>query len=294
MKIKLTFFTLLAVLLIVSNNSNAFMFWNQACNFIGPGNRYVAVPSSSTLNIIGSFTIEAWVCPVNVSSPANQMLIEKTNPAGNGYNLYLKSGRVVMATNGNIILVGKAVLPNNTWAHISASLNASTDSAIIFLNSLVDTAALSINSEPNSNADSLRIGRSRHIATIGAFKGFMDEIRIWNRAVPRSEVINNYRLSLAGGYDQLALSLTFQNKNGVAPVFSLNDWSTNNNNGINKGVTALDLSNRPSTTIFPNASVSFDGTSYLAGADNPDISPTTGITIESMDKSLDSDRNPNH
>lgn len=292
MKTKLTLIALLIVLISVPKISNAYMFWNQACNFSGIPNSYLVIPNSATLNITGSFSIEMWVCPSNVLSPANQMLIEKTNAGGNGYNLFLKNGKVVIATNGSNILIGKAAIQNNEWTHISVSYDSGTDSAKIFLNSIKDTTAKIIGADPNPSVDSMRIGLSRHLPGIGKYTGYLDEIRVWSKAALRSEILNTYRMSLGGANDMLSLSLTFQNKNAAGALFSLNDWSGNNNNAINRGVTPLDQSNRPSNTIVQNASVNFDGSNYLTGTDNPDISPTTGITIEAWVYPLDTLTNP--
>ena len=59
------------------NNANAQMFWNQGCSFAGSTSSYVAVRNSPELDITGSFTIEAWVNPVNVTSPAFQIILQK-------------------------------------------------------------------------------------------------------------------------------------------------------------------------------------------------------------------------
>ncbi len=37
------------------------MFWNQACSFAGTSSSYVSVKNTPTINIKGSFTLEAWI-----------------------------------------------------------------------------------------------------------------------------------------------------------------------------------------------------------------------------------------
>ncbi|MEO8666748.1 MAG: LamG-like jellyroll fold domain-containing protein, partial [Ignavibacteria bacterium] len=77
------------------------------------------------------------------------------------------------------------------------------------------------------------------------------------------------------------LSLTFQDKDSFGTDTSLFDWSSKNGTGNNRGITFLDQSNRPSTTIAPNESADLDGVDdYISGNDNSNVSPVSGITLE--------------
>lgn len=282
-KLKLIFLLPILISIICLNNANAFLFWNQACHFSGASNKYVAVASSPSLDITGSFTLEAWILPDNSVSPAVQIIMDKrTGSAPDGFILFLSNGKAAIATNSITRLVGNTVLPNKAWSHVSVTFNSSNFLFSIYINGVPDGSNTVSGSIPVSNDDSINVGKG--IAGVNLFSGDMDEVRIWRRNLSAAEVVEYRRTTLGastGLYTSLVLSLTFQDKESTGTDFSLFDWSNNNNNGVNKGVSVLDLNNRPSVTITPNDCIELDGVNdYVTGADNANISPVSGVTLE--------------
>jgi len=280
MKTKIFILFIIHYSLLIVHYSFSQMVWNQACSFAGDTTSYVAVPNSASLNITGSFTIEAWINPVNSTSPSSQTIIQKRLISSNGYTLYLSAGKVAIRTNSSTTLLGKTVLPNNQWTHIAGSFNSSTDVFRVFINGIQDTSSTVASAEPTTNNDSVLIGKGFN----GPFEGKLDEVRIWNAAFISSDVLFNMRTSFgtnSGIYSTLVMSLTFQNSNPAGSLFSLNDGTGNNNNGFNRFVSNFNMSNVPSNTIAINECVDLDGTGdYLAGPDHANVSPTSGITVE--------------
>ncbi len=274
------------LLLIVLNssflilNSNAQMTWNQACSFAGTASSYIAIPHASALNITGDFTIAMWVNPDSSTNGA-QILLQKRAVGNNvGYTLYLSSGKVSIRTNSSTRLTGKTVIPNHQWTHVAGSYSSSSGTFRVFINGSTDTTSTVASANPISNSDSLLIG----VGNNNPFKGMMDEIQIWNAGFVSTDVSQIMRLSLgtnSGYYTGLVASYTFQNSNPSGTLFSLNDWSGNNLNGVNRGVTSVSLANVPGNTISVNECITMDGTGdYLSGPDNSVVSPVTGITVE--------------
>lgn len=262
---------------VILNSSSAQMVWNQACKFEGDTTSYVAVPHSASLNITGSFTIEAWVNPEN--STSKTIVQKRTGSNSNGYTLYLSSGRVAIRTNSSTRLTSKTVIPNNQWTHIAGSYNASNDVFRVFINGLQDTSSTFPLAVPVSNTDSVLIGTGFN----GPFKGMMDEVRIWNRDLVASDIQQIFRMSLGtntGYYSGLVMSLTFQTAS-PGTFFSLNDFCGNSNNGFNRNVSAFSMLNHPSNFISINECVTLDGTGdYLSGPDMASVSPVSGVTLE--------------
>jgi len=280
-KFNYTMFLAICLLQITGQNSFSQQRTIYACDFDGTSSSYIAVPNSSSLNITGDFTLEAWVNPVNVSSPSAQIIMQKRAVGNNvGYTMYLSAGRVTVRTNSSTRLIGKTVIPNNTWTHIAASYNATTTFFIVFVNGVQDTASSVAGADPVANTDSLLIGKG----TNSPFNGYMDEIRIWNSDLGTTLIKQRMRLALgtsSGKYSNLVMSLTFQRTTLPPPTFTLNDASGNGNNGINKGVSSIDLSDQPSSIISINESLSFNGVNdYAAGPDQFSISPVSNVTIE--------------
>lgn len=267
--------------LINFSSVKAQMYWNQAATFSGNSSSYVSVPNSSTVNLTGSFSIEAWVNPSNTS---NKGLIAKGGSLGTTlrYGIRITSSRVVLLTNGGPKLSSKvtSLIPVNAWTHISATYNSVSGNFNIYINGLLDTSAVVAGATPSSNTDSLYVGIS---GASTPFNGKLDEVRLWNRELTATEVNNNMRTALessSGIYNGLVLSMTFQNPVNSSP-FSFNDQSGNNNNGFGRNVTQFDQSFRPSHTISQNECVKFNGNNdYLAGKDTPALSPSPDITVE--------------
>lgn len=278
---KIILFTVVLIHFILSENASALLAWNQASTFSGTASSYISVPHSSSLNITGNFTIEAWVNPVNVSSPSAQIILQKrAGSNSSGYTLYLSSGKVAIRTNSSTRLIGKTAIPSNQWTHIAGSFVSSTNTFRVFVNGAEDTSVVIISAAPVSNTDSVLIG----VGSNNPFAGKMDEVRIWNVGMTGASVSLIYRTSLGvstGFYGGLVMSLYFQNANASGSMFDLNDQSGNNNNGFNRGVSQFSMYDNPSTTISLNECINLDGTGdYLSGADHPSVSPVNGITIE--------------
>lgn len=255
------------------------MFWNQACTFSGSNSSYVAVRHSASLSIVASFSLEAWVNPTNVLSPASQIILQKRNAGSDGYTLYLSNGKIAIRTGSITRLIGTIVIPNNTWTHITGTFNSATNTFSIYVNGTFDISAVVAGAAPPANTDSVWVGKGFN----SPFSGKMDEVRIWNRALSSLEVYDYRRTTLGsntGPYSGCVLSLTFQDNDNNGAPFSLTDWSSNGNFGFNRGVTAFDMSNRPLTTIQMNDCIELDGsTDYLTAPDNSNISPTSRITL---------------
>lgn len=240
-------------------NINAQMFWNQAGTF--SGSRYASVPHSSSLNITGSFTIECWVYK---TSSALGYIMHKANGTNTGYSLYVNSsGFVTVGTNNTQRLTSSASVPENIWTHIAATYVAGS-TYTIYING-VNGGTASSNSNPSSNTDSLLIGKRENGFN---FPGMMDEMRVWNRALTETEIERNMHTSLGatgGAYNGLVLALTFQDENSNGTIFNFTDWSGSGNSAFNRGVTARDLGNSPSSHLSLNQSLDLDGiNSYFA------------------------------
>jgi len=255
--------------------THAQMFWGQAGNFAGTG--YAAAPNSSSLNITGSFTIECWAFR---STAGLGYIIQKANGTNTGYSLYVNStGLITVGTNNTQRLTSTNTVPENTWTHIAATYTAGTGYNI-YLNG-VSSGSASSNSNPISNTDSLLIGKRENGFN---FPGALDEIRIWNRPLTQAEIQRNMRTSLGatgGNYSGLIFALMFQDENSNGTIFNFTDWSGNGNTSYNRGIAAVDHSNRPSTFLSLNESLDLDGTnSYFAVPNHSSFDLTGESTFE--------------
>jgi len=244
------------------------LFWNQAASFAGNANSYIAVPNSSSLNITGSFTIEAWVRPTNRDNPTFQVIVNKrAGSANEGFNMYLDSGRVAIRTNSSTRLRGTTKIPDDIWTHVAATYDATGGVFTVYVNGSSNGTVTIAAAAPLASTDSLTIGKGFN----DPFNGWMDDIRLWNRALTSTEIRNNRRTALganSGVYDGLVMSMMFQSSvNNTS--FNLFDSSAKGNSGTNRGATVVNLANRPYNYTTFNDCVNLDGTAdYLSREHN--------------------------
>lgn len=142
--------------------SNGQMFWNQAANFNGTSN-YVVVYPSSTLNITGSFTLEAWINPNSVAVDYAG-IISKGTTSLRRYSLNFANGttanRIEIATNGSPRIRSSSTISPGAWTHVAGVYNASTNLFSIYVNGLLDTSATVAGVAPGDGpTDSTFVGR---------------------------------------------------------------------------------------------------------------------------------------
>ncbi|MEO7358345.1 MAG: LamG-like jellyroll fold domain-containing protein [Ignavibacteria bacterium] len=264
---------------------NAQMFWNHAASFAGNSSSYIKCRNSPSLNIAGSFTLEAWINPSTLSG-FSKGIIAKGAPQGSSliYGMRLEpTGRIIIATNGSVRLRSKVstTVPVNQWTHVAATFNFSTGLFSFFFNGQLDTTASSSGAAPIISTDTLFFGVS---GSSTPFAGMMDEIRIWSRALASTEIRDNWRTSISafgGVYSGLSMTLTFQTPFSNVLQFNVNDWSAFFNTCININVNDVDLSDVPSQTICINEALVLDGLDdYISGPDNQYISPTNQTTLQ--------------
>ncbi len=270
------------ILLITISKSYSQMYWNQAASFAGNSTSYVSVPNSSLLDITGSFTLEAWINPANMTG--SKGIISKGGTLGTSlkYALRLFSGRIFLLTNGAQRLVTKSAtsIQLNEWTHVAATFNASSNQFSLYINGALDTSAIVAGAAPTTNSDSLFIGIS---GASTPFIGKLDEVRVWNVNVFALQIPIFMKSSIGGGGDNslnnLILSIPFQNNTASGSLFSVMDHSSKANAVNSRNVSAFDLKDRPSGNHLYSDCVNMTG-GYLSGADNPSISPTSKLTVE--------------
>jgi hypothetical protein len=157
----------------------------KAMSFDGV-NDYVSVADSSSLDLKSGMTLEAWVRPSSLGSAWRQAIL-KENGRTASYGLYANtdegrpSGYVRRASEVGATSSSKLAL--NTWSHVAATYDGAT--LRVYVNgvqkgSRTTTGLISVGNGP------LKLGGN---AIFGEwFKGLIDDVRVWNRALSASEV----------------------------------------------------------------------------------------------------------
>lgn len=166
--------------------------FGNALNFDG-SNDYIVSGNGSSLDITDSITIEAWVKPGRLDTA---YLVKKaTRDFTDGYELSLSKAtgkayfRINQKTSKNTYkLFSNSSYPvdGNTWIHLAGVYNGSH--LQIYFNGKLEKS-MPGPANISSNTDKLKIGGPDDLRY---FKGAIDEVIIWNRALSPEEINASY------------------------------------------------------------------------------------------------------
>lgn len=169
----------------------------QSVSFDGLNDYITANSDTPELNVVGDLTISTWIYVP--SFPANSMEIigKYDNGSTAPFVFYLSldqrlhlfhSSGATLSENLQTI----ATLPTNTWTHVAVVRTENPKTIIFYINGVQDTSGVQNYSlTPLSNTTPTRIGSSAN-AGGSLFGGRMDELALWNVALPMSEIKRIY------------------------------------------------------------------------------------------------------
>jgi hypothetical protein len=248
----------------------------------------VTVPSSSSLSPTTGMTLEAWVNPAVLPPADVSALIGKsldgTMTGEQCFALILTASDVDFdlqtAAGMNLFSGGTQALPLNTWTHLALTYDGA-GIVTLFVNgqplAVVNGQQMSppITGALATSAQPLFIGGVQPFGEF--FKGMIDEIRIYDRALSQAEIQNDIASSSpqpptlstitpASGVQGTSVPVTLQGT-GFAPGVSV----TVNNPGLAVG----DVTVVSATEITANFTIAASAT--LGGA-NVTVAATTGMS----------------
>jgi FtsP/CotA-like multicopper oxidase with cupredoxin domain len=160
--------------------------YGHALSFDGTAGCLVSIANSIGLELTAALTIEAWVKPTISSGPA-QTIVAKDYGKSIAYGLYAWRGQgpasLVQVDCTDIVSVRQGGLPANTWAHVAMTYDGKV--LRMYVNG-VESAKRAVTGALEHSAGTLRIGGNGALGQY--FKGLIDEVRIYNRALTALEV----------------------------------------------------------------------------------------------------------
>jgi hypothetical protein len=177
--------------------------YGNALTFNGTNAR-VNVTDSASLHLTTGMTLEAWVSPValpakNCTGPScSWMDVIHKEPdswyieASSDINQQPEAGGIFVA--GKHIVFGPAPLPINAWTHLALTYDAAmvrfyVNGALVAAGQ--ETSPLTVSTAP------LRIGGDSIFGQY--FKGTIDEVRIYNRALTGAEIGGDMSMPIGSG-----------------------------------------------------------------------------------------------
>ncbi|WP_053990259.1 LamG-like jellyroll fold domain-containing protein [Mangrovimonas sp. TPBH4] len=153
-------------------------------------------------DLTGPFSLSVWVKPGSVSN--NTQTILSKRDAGNlttGYDLRLVNNTISFRWNGNN-LVSPYQVSTQRWYHIAVTFSGST--YILYIDGIEVGSTNGV--APTSNSREFIVGAMDQTTTppfkpINYFKGWMDELRIWNLALTQDQLklMMNQEITNNGG-----------------------------------------------------------------------------------------------
>ncbi len=194
-------------------------------------NQLVSVPDDASLDIECQLSIEFWCKPTSYFVWGAIVMKAAGNSWGGGYGIYLYNSelRFFPTGFGTQHSTGYTV-PLNQWTHIAATYDG-TDSKVYVNGSLVSTKTIGLPIPTNNYPMGISgdPGDTRF-----TFRGHLDEVRVWNKALTQAEIQANMNCEIQTTSDCLAANYHFNQ--GVAgadnsAITTLTDASGNGNNG---------------------------------------------------------------
>jgi hypothetical protein len=230
-------FTLLAVLSFSNSYSQVPA---TGLDFDGVDDR-VQIASSPSLNISSALTLEVWINPTK-SSGTQDVICKSSFGTNNGYIFprtedgwrNLKFYIYINSVGWKILTVPYGTDKLNQWHHLAATYDGFY--MRIFLDG-VKLGEMPVSGSITVNNNPLFIsGQSGYTGEY--FKGKVDDVRIWNRALSECEIASNMNCELAGIETGLQAYYKFNQGFVNQPnpaVLALTDATLNNNLGILNG-----------------------------------------------------------
>ncbi len=224
-------------------------------NFDGT-NDFVNIPNNSSFSFgTNDFTIETYAKTTSTSGV--QVMLGKYD-ASNNYWLGVNNGKVTFSMIGGGNVNGAISIADNNWHHIAVVRQSGVVS--LYIDGALDASG--------TNAGTATISGNLTLGNFNGgynFPGSLDEVRLWNRALCKGEILNNKNAELPASQTGLVAYYKFnQGFSGInnSTVTTLTDLSVNANNGT---LNFFALSGTTSNWVAPGAVTSGStATTYTA------------------------------
>ena len=189
---------------------------------------YYTVNDNSSIDMNGSFTIEAWINPCDTLG--HKMILSKQwcNGSLSSYYFSFLNGKLKwfwnnngvcgVSSGGNSYESTGNIIRNNIWQHVAV---VHTPTSITFYYNGVAVAGGLVSGLYGgilfNSSEPLRVGTYRRNSGSYDFflNGRIDEVRFWNTALSSSQILSRFNTSLAGNETSLQLYHNFESISGL-------------------------------------------------------------------------------
>ncbi len=161
----------------------------NASGAAGTGTHYVDCGNHADFDLTSQVTVSAWVYPARAAGTTHECYVTKgdtsyalkeTNTDGNVEFFIHNSGTWTSAT-----LTGRTASNNNTWYHLTGTYDGANIK--IYLNGVL-SATTARTGPIGTNTANINIGRDADSGGRRYYRGRIDDVRIYNRALTAEEI----------------------------------------------------------------------------------------------------------
>ena len=236
---------------------------SHSIDFELSSSQYLSVADSASLSITGDITVEAWVKLESI--PANNgeafTIVAKWAATGSQRQFHHIYEQVSGVTRFRLGICGSGTQPGScenltvnadlgtgSWKHVAMAWKAASSTVEYFINGVSIGTATGSETDMGDKTSPFEIGA---LESSNFFDGLIDDVRVWDDVRTTQEIVDNYKIELAGtegnlqGYWKL--------NNGLLDETSNNNDLTNNNSASFSTdipeVTAPTISNLQSSNV---------------------------------------------
>ncbi len=195
---------------------------NNSLSFVKANSQYVTIPHSASINLVATFTMEAWVnysginCTIVDKGDYDFLWELNANGNANKLGFYIK--------NTNTWVYSTSAVPQNTWTHVAITLNAGT--LTFYINGVASGAYNSVTNLQDTQP--MNIGRQQPTScACNHFNGKMDELRLWNVVKTQGQIQADMNKKIPANSAGLVAYYRFDEVSGNIAA----DATVNGNNG---------------------------------------------------------------
>jgi hypothetical protein len=163
--------------------------YGSALHFDGI-NDLVRIPDSNDLDLTDEFTLEAWV-RADEANPGSAVITKERGSGLISYQMHAEGGAkapvgYVESSKGRYgVTAGSGPIPVHVWSHLALTYDGAK--LRFYVDGVLKGTAAGI--DPGVGTDSVLIGGDIHWAAEDAFKGKIDELRIYDRALDQEDLL---------------------------------------------------------------------------------------------------------
>ncbi|HTZ17347.1 MAG TPA: LamG domain-containing protein, partial [Dissulfurispiraceae bacterium] len=164
----------------------------KAFSFNGAGS-YLTVPDDPSLHPTTALTLEAWINPSDIGPDQHIISTAGGGPSPFGHDFYLRlyGGKLELRINDDPLTASGVIPMSNRWYYIVATYDQEAGERRIYVDGVLKASNL-YSSAINTGHSYFSVGVNARKPAYGgdfsSFKGIVDEVRIYNRALSAAEV----------------------------------------------------------------------------------------------------------